>query len=145
VSDRPQREKRSAYRTFCAITTRWIDNDVYGHVNNAVYYSYFDTAVNSYLIKTGFLDYGAGEVIGVVAETQCSYFAPIAFPDQVTAGLRVERIGRSSVRYAIGLFRNADEMAAAQGYFTHVYIDRVSSRPVALPQALRHALAPLEI
>jgi acyl-CoA thioester hydrolase len=122
-----------------------MDNDVYGHVNNAVYYSYFDTAVNSYLIKAGFLDYGAGDVIGVVAETQCSYFAPIAFPDQVTAGLRVERIGRSSVRYAIGLFRNTDEMAAAQGYFIHVYVDRVSSRPVALPQSLLHALASLVI
>jgi acyl-CoA thioester hydrolase len=143
VSNRPQRENRGSYKAFCEMTTRWMDNDVYGHVNNAVYYSYFDTAVNAYLIKAGCLDYALSEVIGLVVETQCSYFAPIAFPDRVTAGLRIARSGHSSVRYEIGLFRNDDEVASAQGYFIHVYVERATSRPVALPKTLRQALAPL--
>lgn len=125
------------------IVTRWMDNDVYGHVNNVVYYSYFDTVVNTYLIHQGALDIAAGAVIGLVVETGCRYFAPITFPDVVVAGLRVARIGNSSVRYEVGLFRNDERTPAAQGHFTHVYVDRQTRRPVALPAALRAALEPL--
>jgi acyl-CoA thioester hydrolase len=120
-----------------------MDNDVYGHVNNVVYYSYFDTVVNEYLIRTGVLDYERGAIIGLVAETHCNYFAPLAFPDRVEAGLRVTRLGASSVRYEVGLFREGEEQAAAQGHFVHVYVDRVTRRPVSLPEGLRAALEPL--
>jgi acyl-CoA thioester hydrolase len=126
-----------------AIATRWMDNDVYGHVNNVVYYSFFDTVVNRYLIEQGALDVANGAVIGLVVETKCNYFRPIAFPDTVRAGLRVAHQGTSSVRYDVGLFRNEDETASAQGHFVHVYVDRASGRPVPLPDALRKALAPL--
>lgn len=136
-------DRRDAYRHFDCITTRWLDNDAYGHVNNVVYYSWFDTAVNRYLIDRGVLDIHQGEVIGFVIETHCEYFAPLAFPDAVHAGLRVARIGSSSVRYEIGLFRNDDVTAAAQGHFVHVYVDRHSRRPVALPSPLRAALQEL--
>ena len=122
-----------------------MDNDVYGHVNNVVYYSYFDTAVNQYLIDAGWLDPSSSSVVGLVVETQCRYLKPITFPDRVTAGIRVARIGSSSVRYEIGLFRNADETASAQGHFTHVYVDRARKRPVPLPEALRQVLTPLAI
>jgi acyl-CoA thioester hydrolase len=134
---------RSAYRHFLTIPTRWMDNDVYGHVNNVVYYSYFDTVVNEYLIRTGVLDYESGETIGLVVETQCNYFAPLAFPDRVEAGLRVARLGASSVRYEVGLFREGGGEACAQGHFVHVYVDRATRRPAALPAALRAALEPL--
>jgi acyl-CoA thioester hydrolase len=121
-----------------------MDNDVFGHVNNVVYYSYFDTAVNEYLIREGVLDIQASPVIGLVVETQCRYFSSIAFPDRVTAGLRVAHLGRSSVRYEIGLFRDDDPVAAAQGHFVHVYVERATNRPVAaLPENLRAALARL--
>jgi acyl-CoA thioester hydrolase len=143
MSGRPHPEHRAAYKAFREITTRWMDNDVYGHVNNVVYYSYFDTAVNQYLIDVGYLDLSSSKVIGLVVETQCSYLNSIVFPDRVTAGIRVGKIGTSSVCYEIGLFRNSDETASAQGYFTHVYVDRVGKRPVPLPEALRHALLPL--
>jgi acyl-CoA thioester hydrolase len=137
---RPAPEPRTAYRHFHAITTRWMDNDVYGHVNNVVYYSYFDTVVNQYLLAQGVLDIEHGAVIGIVVETQCNYFSSIAFPDMVHAGLRVARLGTSSVRYEVGIFRNDDAMACAQGHFVHVYVDRSSRRPVPLPDALRTAL-----
>jgi acyl-CoA thioester hydrolase len=143
MSGRPHPEHRAAYKAFREITTRWMDNDVYGHVNNVVYYSYFDTAVNQYLIDVGYLDLSSSKVIGLVVETQCSYLNSIVFPDRVTAGIRVGKIGTSSVCYEIGLFRNSDETASAQGYFTHVYVDRVGKRPVPLPETLRHALLPL--
>lgn len=136
-SDTPARD---AYRHFLAIPTRWMDNDVYGHVNNVVYYSYFDTVVNRYLIDAGALDIATAEVIGLVVETRCQYFAPITFPDTVHAGLRVAHVGNSSVRYEIGLFRNNDGRAAAAGHFVHVYVDRRSNRPVALPDTLRAAV-----
>ena len=115
ANDSPRRgpEPRSAYAAFSPITTRWMDNDVYGHVNNVVYYSFFDSAVNGLLIAAGVLDIHAGAVIGLVVETQCNYFAPIAFPASVTAGVRVAQLGRSSVRYEIGLFRNDDAQACA--------------------------------
>jgi len=125
------------------ITTRWMDNDAYGHVNNAVYYSFFDTAVNRYLIERGALDIANSAVIGLVVETQCNYFRPIAFPDRVRAGLAVAQLGNSSVTYRIGLFRNDDDSAAAQGHFVHVYVDRANGRPVQLPEVLKRALAPL--
>jgi acyl-CoA thioester hydrolase len=117
-----------------------MDNDVYGHVNNVVYYSYFDTAVNRHLIEAGALDIHRGDVIGLVVETQCRYFAPLAFPQQVEAGLRVAHIGRSSVRYEVGLFTPGEAMSAAHGHFVHVYVNRATRAPVALPAPLMNAL-----
>lgn len=140
---KPAPDLRSAYRYFRAIQTRWMDNDVYGHVNNVTYYSYFDTLVNGYLIEQGALDIANSAVIGLVVETQCQYFKPIAFPDTITGALRVAHRGTSSVRYEIGLFREDDDIACAQGHFVHVYVDRATGRPVALPQALQRALAGL--
>jgi len=125
------------------LTTRWMDNDVYGHVNNVQYYSYFDTAVNNYLIKSGWLDIHQGDVVGLVVETKCTYHASVAFPDELEVGLRVERLGNSSVRYGIGIFRKGEKEAAAEGYFVHVYVDRKSKAPVALPADLRKILEPL--
>ncbi len=137
--------KRVDFPHVIEITTRWMDNDVYGHINNVVYYSFFDTVVNGYLIAQGALDIATSPVIGLVVETQCNYFKPIAFPDRVSAGLAVTHIGTSSVRYRIGLFRNDDADAAAQGHFVHVYVDRASNRPVgALPAGLKSALEALK-
>ena len=139
-STRPQALPRSAYRVFRPIATRWMDNDVYGHVNNVVYYSWFDTAVNAHLIEQGALDIHQGPVIGLVIETQCNYFAPLAFPQTVLAGLKVARLGASSVRYEVGLFAEDSDTAAACGHFVHVYVDRATRRPVPLPPALRAVL-----
>lgn len=136
-------QARQTYKVFRAISTRWSDNDVYGHVNNVVYYSWFDTAVNAHLIDSGALDIHAGTVIGLVVETQCHYFAPLAFPQQVEAGVRVARIGDSSVRYEVGLFAANTNTTAAAGHFVHVYVDRNTRRPTKLPGALRAALEPL--
>jgi len=122
-----------------------MDNDVYGHVNNVTYYSYFDTAVNCYLIEASALDIEKSPVIGLVVETSCRYRTPITFPDAVTAGIRVARLGTSSVRYEIGLFREDEDLAAAEGHFIHVYVDRTTRRPVLLPKALKAALAPLVV
>lgn len=143
MSERARPEPRSAYRLFRPIGTRWMDNDVYGHVNNVVYYSYFDTAVNGYLIEAGALDIHRGETIGLVIETRCNYFAPLEFPQTVEAGLRVAHVGSSSVRYEIGLFAAGAPETAAAGHFVHVYVDRASRRPAPLPAALRAALEPL--
>lgn len=140
---RPQALPRSAYRAFRAIGTRWSDNDVYGHVNNVVYYSWFDTAVNAHLIEQGALDIHAGSVIGLVIETQCNYFAPLAFPQTVWAGLRVAHLGSSSVRYEVGLFADGEDLAAACGHFVHVYVDRETHRPVPLPDILKKTLETL--
>ncbi len=134
---------RSDYKHFSAITTRWMDNDAYGHINNVVYYSFFDTVVNRYLIEGGFLDIERSGVIGLVVETACRYARPIAFPESVTAALRVAHIGNSSVRYEVGLFRGEEDGAAAEGHFVHVYVDRESRRPAPLPDALRRILEPL--
>ncbi|MNS84417.1 Thioesterase superfamily protein [compost metagenome] len=142
---KPQAESRSAYPYFQPITTRWMDNDVYGHVNNVVYYSYFDTVVNSYLIRQGVLDIESGSTIGLVIETQCNYFSSLSFPETVVAGLRVARLGTSSVRYEVGLFSGDNELVAAQGHFIHVYVDRATRRPVPLPAQLREALLPLAV
>ncbi|HTI19171.1 MAG TPA: thioesterase family protein [Trinickia sp.] len=143
--NKPVAQSRSTYRHFLSIPTRWMDNDVYGHVNNVVYYSYFDTVVNEYLIRTGVLDIERSQTIGLVVETQCNYFLPFVFPERVTAALRVARIGASSVRYEVGLFKEGADEAAAQGHFVHVYVDRVTRRPVTLPDALRAALVPLVV
>lgn len=142
---KPQPETRARYRHFRTITTRWMDNDVYAHVNNVVYYSYFDTVVNQYLIEQKVLDIETSPVIGLVVETHCSYFSGITFPDIVHAGLRVAKLGNSSVRYEIGLFCNDDNQAAAQGYFIHVYVDRATRRPRALPQPITDALRRIAI
>ena len=131
---------REHYKHFTFISTRWSDNDVYGHVNNVVYYSWFDTAVNSHLIAQGALDIHEGSTIGLVVETQCNYFAPLASPQVVEAGIRVARLGGSSVRYEVGLFAHGESMTAAHGHFIHVYVDRQTRRPVPLPPALRTVL-----
>jgi len=134
---------RSDYVEYVPITTRWSDNDIYGHVNNAMAYFYFDTAVNQLLIHHGALDIHDGSVIGLVVETRCSYHAPMAFPNPVTAGVRVEYIGTSSVRYGVALFEGNSETASANGQFTHVYVDRSSRRPLPLPGILRETLESL--
>ncbi len=144
MDDRPQPLPRAHFPRFVPITTRWMDNDIYGHVNNVVHYSFFDTAVNRWLIEAGALDIHAGTVIGLVVQSQCHYFAPLAFPQTVHAGLRVAQRGRSSVHYELGLFAADGPLAAAVGRFVHVYVDRAGRRPVALPPALVAALLPLE-
>ncbi|MBY8975001.1 acyl-CoA thioesterase [Rhodobacteraceae bacterium NNCM2] len=141
---KPTAPPRADYTVFRPIQTRWADNDIYGHVNNVQYYAYFDTAVNGYLVEAGALDIENGEVIGLVVATNCDYFASVAFPDRLDAGIRVSRIGTSSVTYEIGIFVEGAETAAAAGRFTHVYVDRTSRRPVALPVSYREALAALE-
>ena len=141
--NRPKPLSRKDFRAFQTITTRWADNDVYGHVNNVVYYSWFDTAVNSHLIHQGALDIHEGSTIGLVVETQCNYFAPLAFPQAIEAGIRVARLGGSSVRYEVGLFAQGEALTAARGHFVHVYVDRVTRRPVALPDRLRQVLEAL--
>ena len=142
-SPKPQPEPRSAYRTFRPITTRWMDNDAYGHVNNVVYYSWFDTVVNAHLIEQGALDIPHGETIGLVVQTQCNYFSGIEFPQAVEAGLRVAHMGKSSVRYEVGLFVQGEPLTAARGHFVHVYVDRASRRPVVLPGKLKSVLEAL--
>ena len=132
---------RDYYRHFLTIPTRWMDNDVYGHVNNVVYYSFFDTVVNKFLIEQSQLDYSKGKVVGLVVETKCQYFAPIAFPDVVVAGIRVAHIGTSSVRYEIGLFKNDEDNPAAEGHFVHVYVTRSGNKPTPLSTQMRSVLA----
>ncbi len=144
MTNRPQPEPRSAYRAFVPITTRWADNDIYGHVNNVVYYAWFDTAVNGHLISQGALDIHAGAAIGLVVETQCHYFSPIAFPQKVMAGIRVAHVGKSSVRYEVGLFADDEPLCAAKGHFVHVYVNRETRRPAELPPALLQAVQALQ-
>jgi len=141
---RERAHRRGDYPHTRELTTRWMDNDAYGHMNNVVYYSFFDTTVNAWLIEQGALDVERGAVIGFVVETGCHYFTPLGYPQPVTVGLRVAHVGRSSVRYEIALFAPASETAAAQGHFVHVYVDRETHRPVSLPAVLRKALEPLE-
>jgi acyl-CoA thioester hydrolase len=143
VSERPARLTRAAFRHFRPIATRWMDNDAYGHVNNVHYYSYFDTAVAGWLIERGGLKIDESPVIGLVVETGCTYFESVAFPDALEAGIVVAHLGRSSVRYRIGIFRAGAEQAAAQGHFVHVYVDRATQRPVEIPGELRAALSEL--
>ncbi len=134
---------RGDYRHFLAIPTRWMDNDTYGHVNNVTYYSYFDTVVNEHLVSAGGLDIRQAPEIGLVVETSCRFFKPLSFPETIDAGLRVARIGNSSVSYEIALFRNGDDTAAATGRFVHVWVERSTQRPTAVPARVRAALQPL--
>ncbi len=131
---------RSHFRHFYPITTRWADNDAYGHVNNVVYYQWFDTVVNQLLIVNGTLDIHDGSAIGLVVETHCNYFSSVAFPDPITAGLCVTRLGESSVRYEVGIFREDEDLASAQGHFVHVYVDRVTRKPTPIPAPARALL-----
>ncbi len=140
MTERQAPHRRSDYRHFLTIQTRWMDNDAYGHVNNVVYYSFFDTVVNEYLIRAGVLDIACGDTIGLVVETQCNYFSELSFPQKVVGGLRVSRIGNSSVCYEIGIFAEDRDSACAQGRFVHVYVDRATRRPTPVPAALRAAL-----
>ena len=136
----PAAGRRADYRHFLTIPTRWMDNDVYGHVNNVTYYSYFDTVINRYLIDAGGLDIHHAPVIAIAAETQCRFRRPIAYPEPVDAGMRVAHLGNSSVRYELGLFGPGDDEARAEGYFVHVFVDRASNKPVPIPPAIRAAL-----
>lgn len=139
MSQKPQ-VSRSEYPHFLAVPTRWMDNDIYGHVNNALYYAFFDTAINEYLIGEGGLDINAGAVMAFAAESQCQYLRPLAFPEVIDVGLRVGKLGNSSVRYELALFKQGEDFAAATGYFVHVFVDRVTQRPAPMPTQIRAAL-----
>ena len=145
MSERKRPEGRETYRWFLSIPTRWIDNDVFGHVNNVQYYSFFDTTVCSYLVKTGQFHPTKGDLSAVVAESGCAYFSSVAWPDQLEGALRIERLGSSSVRYGVAIFRAGEAMSSAGGHFTHVYLDRTTGRPAPLPNALRTELGPLVV
>jgi acyl-CoA thioester hydrolase len=144
MADRAPRLSRADFRVFRVIPTRWHDNDVFGHVNNVVFYGWFDTAVNAWLIEGGFLDPARSEIVGLVVETSCTYFESVAFPETVEVGIAVERLGSSSVTYRIGIFRQGGAQAAAQGRFTHVYVARASQKPVPVPAPLRVALTAIQ-
>ena len=138
-------KRRDDFRHFLPITTRWADNDVYGHVNNVVFYQWFDTVVNEFLISRGTLDIHGGAAIGLVVETHCNYFAPVAFPEPITAGLCVVQLGKSSVRYEVGIFRADEALASAQGHFVHVYVDRETRQPTPIPAAARALLESIQV
>ena len=140
---REQPRPRGDYLAWRPITTRWADNDAYGHVNNVVFYAWFDTAVNAWLVEAGLLDIAHGNPVGLVAETRCAYFAPLSFPQSVEAGIAAERLGTSSVTYRIGIFAEGADLAAAQGEFTHVYVDRETRKPMPLADAWRMKLESL--
>ena len=137
---KPQVPTRDEYKVFYPITPRWSDNDIYGHVNNVTYYSYFDTAANRYLIEEGGLDISDGSIVGYVVNSGCEYHAPITYPETIEAGVRVDRLGNSSVQYGIAIFREGEDRAAAHGHFVHVFVDREADRSVAIPVGLRAAL-----
>jgi len=143
-TSRPAPSSRARYGHFVPLTTRWADNDVYGHVNNVVYYAFFDSAINRFLIEEGGLDIHAGETIGLCVSSGCVYHAPVAYPDALEAGLRVAHLGSSSVRYEIGIFRAGEPASVADGHFTHVFVGRGDRRPLAIPSRLREALARLQ-
>jgi acyl-CoA thioester hydrolase len=138
--DRPPPRRRADYPFFLAIPTRWMDNDVYGHVNNVNYYSYFDTVIAHYLMSEGGLDPWKAEIVGIAVETGCRFHRSLAFPDTVHAGLRVGHLGRTSVRYEVGIFRNDEDGACADGHFVHVFAKRDGQRPVPIPSPIRSAL-----
>ncbi|ABP78019.1 thioesterase [Stutzerimonas stutzeri] len=142
MPEQPKHLRRD-YKHFQPITTRWHDNDIYGHVNNVVYYGFFDTAVNNYLIQQGGLDIQDGDIVGFVVSSACDYFASIAYPDLIEVGLRVARLGNSSVQYELAIFREGEQEACAAGRFVHVFVDRASNRPTAIPGRLRAALEAL--
>lgn len=137
---RPEPGLRSHYVEFMPVQTRWMDNDVYGHVNNVTYYSYFDTVVNCYLIDEGGLDITDGKIVGFAVETACRFMKPVAYPEPLEAGLRVGKLGNSSVRYEIGIFKKGEDEPAAAGHFVHVFVDREAGRPTAMPPKIRAAL-----
>ena len=143
MTDRPPRPVRSEFKLFRPIATRWMDNDAYGHVNNVHYYSYFDSAVNGWLVEKGLLAITESPIIGLVVESGCTYFESVAFPDALEAGIAVAHLGRSSVRYRIGIFKEGAQAAAAQGHFVHVYVDRETQRPVEIPRETRAMLSEL--
>ena len=145
MSEKKTRATRGDYPHFLSIPTRWMDNDIYGHVNNVVYYSYFDTVINEYLIREGGLDIHDGNIVGVCAESDCKFKASFAFPEDVEAGLRVAHLGNRSVRYEIGLFKEGHEEAAAVGSFVHVFVERATMKAVPIPDKLRAALAKLQV
>lgn len=145
MADEKIPETRAAYPHILPIQTRWMDNDIYGHVNNVTYYSYFDTVVNSYLIDVGGLDIHDGTVVGFAVETTCRFFKPVAFPEKLAAGLRVGKLGNSSVRYEIAIFKDGEDTAAAAGHFVHVFVDRRTDRPTPVPAAIRAALEKLVV
>ncbi|EED31423.1 thioesterase family protein domain protein [gamma proteobacterium NOR5-3] len=136
---------RKDYPWFTAITTRWSDNDIYGHVNNVIYYSYFDSVANRYLIDEGGLDIHNGDTVGLVVNSACDYYTPVAYPEALQGALRVDRLGNSSVQYGIGIFREGDDQACANGTFTHVFVNRATGRPVPIPPAMREALAAIAV
>jgi len=136
---------REDYKVFYPISTRWMDNDVYGHVNNVTYYSYFDTAANTFLINHCGLDIHKGNIIGFVVSSGCEYLAPIAFPDKIDVGVRVDRLGNSSVQYGIGIFKDGTEQVCAFGHFVHVFVDRINNKPVSIPEKMRKALKAISI
>lgn len=138
-------ETRAGYGHFLSIPTRWMDNDIYGHVNNVVYYAYFDTVINQYLIHAGGMDIHDGAVVGYCVESFCRYHRALSFPDTIDAGLRVAHLGNSSVRYEIGLFRQGEDKPAAQGHFVHVFVDRAKDKPTAIPQQIRACLEKLKL
>jgi acyl-CoA thioester hydrolase len=142
---RPQASVRADYHFFAPITTRWNDNDIYGHVNNVTYYAYFDTVANTYLIEQGQLDIHHADVVGFVVNSGCNYYSPIAFPDKLTGGLRVNRLGSSSVEYGIAIFKEGQDVAVADGHFVHVFVNRESNQSVPIPDAIRQALAKILI
>ena len=139
----PRTERRSDYLHYLSIATRWMDNDIYGHVNNVVYYSYFDTVINEYLIRAGGLDIHAGDVVGYAVESTCRFHRSFSFPETIDAGLRVGHLGNSSVRYEIGLFRQDETKPAATGNFVHVFVDRKTDKPTTIPAAIRACLVKL--
>ena len=140
-----QAPSRDAYRWFTPITTRWSDNDIYGHVNNVIYYSYFDSVANRYLIEAGGLDIHTGDTVGLVVNSGCDYFAPVAYPQALEGALRVDRLGNSSVRYGVAVFRAGEDAACAHGHFVHVFVERATNRAVAMPGGLRGALERLGV
>jgi acyl-CoA thioester hydrolase len=143
--NKPATPTRADYKIFYPITTRWMDNDFYGHVNNVTYYSYFDTAANKYLIEEGGLDIATAEVIGFVVNSGCQYLAPIAYPETIEVGLRVDKLGNSSVQYGLAIFKTGEQQACAHGHFVHVFVNRQSQKSTAIPETLRQALAKIVV
>ncbi len=142
---KPQRPTRSDYHYFAPITTRWKDNDIYGHVNNVTYYAYFDTVANQYLIEAGGLNIHQDPVVGFVVNSGCNYYAPVAFPDALEGGLRVNRLGNSSVEYGIAIFKQGEDQAVADGHFVHVFVEKATNQSVAIPESIRSALANIAV
>lgn len=143
ITDNPM--SRAAYRWFMPITTRWMDNDIYGHINNVNYYSYFDTVANTYLIRAGGLDIHGGDTVGYIVHSQCFYKKGIAFPDAIEGAFRVNKLGNSSVEYGVAIFKAGEPEACAHGTFTHVFVNRASERPVPIAEPMRSALAAVQV